>query len=242
VRGCVGNRVCGSGGNGAPGSGRNRVPGSGGNRVRGCPRNRLPGRGRNWNGGGASRMADCFWGWAVETGGNGVPGPTRETITGERMLRFLGHLITSRIDEKRSTYPFIISNQRPSCILISNIFSNNGPAAYSSAVDGLSAGVDHAARPGFPAPGGEGHRSFLPLAAGLPQAALLCDRTDKLLLVHGRPGRGRPGRGWLGNGWLGRGCLGWGWLGSGAHGPWSLGPWSQPGSTVCPSPACAEGD
>ena len=39
----------------------------------------------------------------------GCPG-ARETVTGERVLRFLGHLITSRIDEKRSTYPSIVSN------------------------------------------------------------------------------------------------------------------------------------
>jgi hypothetical protein len=47
--------------------------------------------------------------WAVETRRSGVPGSARETITGERMLRFVGHLITSRIDEKRSTYPSMIS-------------------------------------------------------------------------------------------------------------------------------------
>ncbi len=59
------------------------------------------------------------------SGGSGVLGSAREIVTGERVLRACGHLITSRMDEKRPTYPSIVSNQRPECIIVSNLFSND---------------------------------------------------------------------------------------------------------------------
>ncbi len=39
-----------------------------------------------------------------------MAGAVRETVTGERGLRLFRHRITSRIDEKRPSYPSIVSN------------------------------------------------------------------------------------------------------------------------------------
>jgi hypothetical protein len=74
-------------GNGAAGGGRDRVPRCGGDGVWGCTGDGVAG-----------------------SGGSGVAGSAWDTVTGKRVLLVCGHLITSRMDEKRPTYPSILSH------------------------------------------------------------------------------------------------------------------------------------
>ena len=102
---------------------RNRAPGCAGEGMPGCAGGGMPGCARTGNGGPGGRVPWSIRGEAAKSRGIGVSGSVRETITGERRLHLLGHLITSR--QKRSTYPSILSNQQPICIMVSNLVSNN---------------------------------------------------------------------------------------------------------------------
>ena len=59
---------------------------------------------------GAIRVAGSGAGWAPGCVGHGVPGSARGTVIGKRVLRLCGHLITSQTDEKRPTYPSMLSD------------------------------------------------------------------------------------------------------------------------------------
>lgn len=94
------------------------VPRCGGDGVLGC------------TGNGVSRCGgDGVWGCTGDgvagSGGSGVAGSARDTVTGKRVLLVCGHLITSRMDEKRPTYSSILSHRRPVCTMLSNLFSSN---------------------------------------------------------------------------------------------------------------------
>jgi hypothetical protein len=79
--------------------------------VPGCVRGGVAGTGRGGvAGSGGSWVAGTGRGGAPGSGGSGVLGSARETVTGKRVLRLCGHLITSRMDEKRPTYPSIVSD------------------------------------------------------------------------------------------------------------------------------------
>jgi hypothetical protein len=71
--------------------------------VPGCVRGGVAGTGRGG-------VAASGGGGVAGSGGSGVLGSARETVTGKRVLRLCGHLITSRMDEKRPTYPSIVSD------------------------------------------------------------------------------------------------------------------------------------
>jgi hypothetical protein len=59
---------------------------------------------------GGEGLRGCTGGGVAGSGGSGVLGSARETVTRKWVLRLCGHLITSRMDEKRPTYPSIVSD------------------------------------------------------------------------------------------------------------------------------------
>lgn len=94
---------------------RDWVCGCTGDRGRGCAWNVNGG----WGGGvpGCVRgLAGTGRGWVAGSGRGAVAGSARDTVTGGRVLHLCGHLITSRIDEKRPTYSSIVSNRWSECI------------------------------------------------------------------------------------------------------------------------------
>jgi hypothetical protein len=92
---------------------RDSVPGRTGDLGRGCAWNGnggwgggVPGCVRGWvAGSGGGGVSGSARGWVAGSGGGAVAGSARGTVTGKRVLRVCGHLITSRMDEKRPHLP-----------------------------------------------------------------------------------------------------------------------------------------
>ena len=113
-------------GDGVAGCTRDGVPRGGGDGVRGCTGNGVAG-----------------------SGGSGVAGSAWDAVTGKRVLHVCGHLITSRMDEKRPTFPSILSHRRSVGIIFRIYFltTRDPPTSYRRMDWGT--GVDQRERPDY---------------------------------------------------------------------------------------------